>query len=83
MARLKAWRFNGSTSSSRRLRSFNSIGVPIVLRFLVHLLQQLAQVGGRQFFAAVTLGEGEVVLEHVLHLANVCLQRLRLGRVAE
>ena len=53
------------------------------LQVLVDLLQKLAQVGQLRDLAAVALGEGEVVLEHALHLAHVRLQRSRLVRVAE
>ena len=44
-----------------------------VLGLLLHLAQQLADVGRRGLLAAVALGERQIVLEHVLHLADVVL----------
>ena len=54
-----------------------------VLGLLLHLVQQLADVGRRGLLAAVALGEGEVVLEHVLHLVDVVLERLDLRALAQ
>ena len=70
MARLKACRFSGSTSSPLALAHLQLDRRAVVPR-LLHLLQQLADIGRRRLLAAVALGEGQIVLEHVLHLVDV------------
>ena len=52
------------------------------LRLVVDLLEQLAQVGGLGLLAAVAARKRQIVLEHVLHLVDVGLERLHLGPVA-
>ena len=54
-----------------------------MLRVVVHLLEQVAHVGGLGHLAAVALGEGQIVLQHVLHLVDVGLQGARLRLVAQ
>ena len=82
-ARLKACRFSGSTSALLGLAHAHLDRRAEVLGLLLHLLQQLADVGRRRLLAAVALGEGQVVLQHVLHLVDVVLQRRDLAAVAE
>ena len=56
---------------------------PDVLGFFLHFPQQLADVGRRGLLPAVTLGEGQIVFEHVLHLIDVIAQRGNLGAIAQ
>ena len=44
---------------------------------------QLADIGRRGLLPAVTLGEGQIVFEHVLHLIDVIAQRGNLGAIAQ
>ena len=45
-----------------------------MLGLFLHFAEKLADVGRCRLLAAVALGEGQIVLEHVLHLIDVTAQ---------
>src|SRR5438270_7165 len=75
--RIRAHRYDG-IAAERHLCILS-----FVSEFLLHLFQQRGDVAWHRGLAAVAAREGEIGLDHALHLVEIFLHRPRLGRVAD